>query len=82
MVIVTKCPPVWAAWMTPEHVSKWFTPAPWTVIDYEIDLLPGGTFRTVMRSPDGKEQPNIGCYLEIITADAGPALRHLFRAGT
>ena len=22
---------VWAAWTTPEHVMKWFTPAPWTV---------------------------------------------------
>jgi uncharacterized protein YndB with AHSA1/START domain len=57
---------VWAAWTKPEHVSKWFTPAPWTVADCEIDLRPGGIFRTVMRSPDGKEFPNIGCYLEII----------------
>jgi uncharacterized protein YndB with AHSA1/START domain len=22
---------VWAAWTKPEHVTKWFTPAPWTV---------------------------------------------------
>jgi len=51
---------------TPEHVSKWFTPAPWTVVDCEIDLRPGGIFRTVMRSPDGKEFPNVGCYLEVI----------------
>ena len=20
---------VWAAWTTPEHLMKWFTPAPW-----------------------------------------------------
>jgi uncharacterized protein YndB with AHSA1/START domain len=27
---------VWAAWTTPEHVKKWFTPAPWkTVISLE-----------------------------------------------
>jgi len=57
---------VWAAWTRPEHVKKWFTPAPWTVADCEIDLRPGGIFRTVMRSPDGEEFPNIGCYLEII----------------
>jgi uncharacterized protein YndB with AHSA1/START domain len=57
---------VWAAWTKPEHVSKWFTPAPWTVADCEIDLRPGGIFRTVMRSPDGEESPNVGCYLEII----------------
>ena len=57
---------VWAAWTKPEHVSKWFTPAPWTVADCEIDLRLGGIFRTVMRSPEGKEFPSVGCYLEIV----------------
>jgi uncharacterized protein YndB with AHSA1/START domain len=57
---------VWAAWTKPEHLRKWFTPAPWTVADCEINLRPGGTFRTVMRSPEGKEFPNIGCYLEVV----------------
>jgi uncharacterized protein YndB with AHSA1/START domain len=57
---------VWEAWTTPEHLSKWFTPAPWTVADCEIDLRPGGIFRTVMRSPEGKEFPNVGCYLEVV----------------
>jgi uncharacterized protein YndB with AHSA1/START domain len=57
---------VWAAWTKPEHLSKWFTPAPWTVADCEIDLRPGGIFRTVMRSPEGKEFPNMGCYLEVV----------------
>ena len=65
---VVDVPPslVWAAWTTPEYVRKWFTPAPWQTVDCEIDLRPGGIFRTVMRSPDGKEFPNIGCYLEVI----------------
>ena len=57
---------VWKAWTTPEHLKKWFTPAPWTTIDCEIDLRPGGIFRTVMRSPEGQEFPNVGCYLEIV----------------
>ncbi len=47
-------------------LSKWFTPAPWTVVDCEIDLRPGGIFRTVMRSPEGQEFPNVGCYLEVV----------------
>ncbi|MEO8662653.1 MAG: SRPBCC family protein [Bryobacteraceae bacterium] len=57
---------VWEVWTKPEHVSKWFTPAPWTVTDCEIDLRPGGIFRTTMRSPEGLEFPNVGCYLEVV----------------
>jgi uncharacterized protein YndB with AHSA1/START domain len=57
---------VWAAWTRPEHVVKWFTPAPWTTPHCEIDLRPGGKFLTVMRSPEGEEYPNDGCYLEVI----------------
>jgi len=57
---------VWAAWTKPEHLKKWFTPAPWTTTDCEIDLRPGGIFRTTMRSPEGKEFPNTGCYLEVV----------------
>ena len=54
------------AWTTPEHLVKWFTPAPWETVDCEIDLRPGGIFRTVMRSPEGQDFPNVGCYLEIV----------------
>jgi len=57
---------VWKAWTTPEHLKKWFTPAPWTTVDCEIDLRPGGIFRTVMRAPDGQEHANVGCYLEVV----------------
>ena len=57
---------VWAAWTQPEHIKKWFTPAPWKTIDCEIDLRPGGIFRTVMQSPEGESFPGSGCYLEVI----------------
>jgi uncharacterized protein YndB with AHSA1/START domain len=57
---------VWRAWTTPEHLKKWFTPAPWATVDCEIDLRPGGIFRTVMRSPEGQEFPNVGCFLEVV----------------
>ena len=53
---------VWAAWTKPEHVVKWFTPAPWTTVKCEIDLRVGGAFKSVMRSPEGQEYPNVGCY--------------------
>ena len=57
---------VWAAWTTPEQIKIWFTPAPWRTIDCEIDLRPGGIFRSVMLSPEGQEFPNLGCYLEVV----------------
>jgi uncharacterized protein YndB with AHSA1/START domain len=57
---------VWAAWTRPEHVVRWFTPRPWSTVDCEIDLRPGGIFRTVMRSPEGEDHENVGCFLEVV----------------
>ncbi|EMG12072.1 putative toxin-antitoxin system, toxin component [Leptospira interrogans serovar Grippotyphosa str. LT2186] len=57
---------VWKVWTTPEHLKPWFCPSPWKTIDCEIDLRPGGIFRTTMQSPEGENFPNLGCYLEII----------------
>lgn len=57
---------VWEAWTKPEHLKKWFCPRPWMTTECEIDLRPGGTFRTVMRGPEGQEIDNPGCYLEVI----------------
>jgi len=77
---------VWAAWTTPEHIKKWFTPKPWTTVDCEIDLRPGGIFRTVMRSPEGQDFPHLGCFLEIVpnerlvwTSTLGPGFRPLIK---
>lgn len=87
---VVDVPPhlVWAAWTRPEHLKKWFTPAPWQTVDCEIDLRPGGIFRTVMRSPDGKEFPNAGCWLEVVenqklvwSGALGPGYRPQKQAG-
>ena len=57
---------IWQAWTQPEHLKHWFVPKPWEVSDCEIDLRPGGAFKTVMRSPEGHEFPSVGCYLETV----------------
>lgn len=57
---------VWRAWTEPALLKQWFCPLPWKTIDAEIDLRPGGIFRTTMQSPEGKDFPNSGCYLEVI----------------
>lgn len=57
---------VFAAWTTPALVKRWFTPRPWETAHCEIDLRPGGIFRTVLRGPDGPEVDNTGCWLEVV----------------
>jgi uncharacterized protein YndB with AHSA1/START domain len=57
---------VWRAWTEAELLKPWFCPLPWKTIDCEIDLRPGGIFRTTMQSPEGQTFNNMGCYLEVI----------------
>ena len=57
---------VWRAWTEPKLLMPWFCPLPWKTIDCEIDLRPGGIFRTTMQSPEGVEFPNAGCYLDVV----------------
>ena len=57
---------VWAAWTQPKHIKHWFAPKPWTVSECQIDLRLGGASSITMRSPEGQDFPNTGCYLEII----------------
>lgn len=57
---------IWDAWTRPELLMPWFCPRPWTTIACDIDLRPGGRFLTTMRSPEGQEYPNAGCYLELV----------------
>ena len=73
---------VWLAWTSPEHLKHWFCPKPWMTTECDIDLRPGGKFRTLMRGPNGESQDSTGCYLEIIpnerlvwTAALGPGFR-------
>src|SRR5262245_41418306 len=57
---------VWDCWTIPEHIKVWFTPRPWRTTECEIDLRPGGKFRTVMQGPEGQVFDLAGCYLEIV----------------
>ena len=80
---------VWAAWTRPEHLKQWFCPRPWSVAECDIDLRPGGRFRTVMRSPEGElMDAGDGCYLEVVenhrlvwTSALGPNFRPVSSTG-
>jgi uncharacterized protein YndB with AHSA1/START domain len=56
---------VFDAFTKPELLKRWFGPRGWSLIVCEVDLRVGGTFRFVMRGPDGKEMGMRGIYREI-----------------
>lgn len=57
---------VWRCWTESDLLKQWFTPQPWRTVNAEIDLRPGGIFRTVMEGPAGERNEGQGIYLEII----------------
>lgn len=56
---------VWKAWTTPEHLRRWWAPRPYETPECEMDLRPGGIFRTRMTGPDGFDFDGTGCFLEV-----------------
>lgn len=64
-----KAPPaiVWKAWSTPEHLARWWIPAPIECKVIKLDLRPGGGFETRMREGGEAFQPHVeGCFLEVV----------------
>lgn len=58
---------VFAAWTDPESLKQWFAPRPYAISECEVDLRPGGGFRTAMTSPEGDQLfDNTGCILEVV----------------
>lgn len=60
---------VFDAFTKPELLKRWFGPQGWSLVVCEVDLKVGGTFRFVLRSPDGKEMGMRGVYREIVAPD-------------
>src|SRR5688572_9632971 len=55
---------VFAAWT--RQFAQWWGPHGMRTPFHEMDLRPGGVFRTVMRAPDGTEYPTRGVFLEVV----------------
>lgn len=61
---------VWKAWSRPEHLAKWWIPAPMECKVIKLDLRAGGGFETQMREGDGPFQPHVeGCFLDVAPAE-------------
>jgi len=57
---------VFQAWTDPRHLAQWWGPKGFSNPVCEADARPGGTWRIVMRAPDGTEYPGGGVYREIV----------------
>ena len=57
---------VFNAWTVPALLKQWFAPLPWTTSKVETDVRVGGCSLIAMRSPDGKEYPSHGVYLDVV----------------
>jgi uncharacterized protein YndB with AHSA1/START domain len=56
---------VWEAWTDARHADKWWGPAGFSNETIEHDFRVGGSWRHIMRGPDGKDYPNRKQYLQI-----------------
>ncbi|MFJ8540783.1 SRPBCC domain-containing protein [Streptomyces sp. NPDC093586] len=53
---------VWEAWTTPDQYAQWAHAAPGSV---EMDVRPGGAWKSTMLTPDGGAFPLTGSYVEV-----------------
>lgn len=62
---IMEAPPerVFEVWT--RQFTRWWGPHGMSTPVCEMDLRPGGIFRTVMRAPDGTEYPTKGIFLEV-----------------
>ncbi len=56
---------VFEAFTQPELLQRWFGPRGWSMPVCEVDLKVGGTFRFVLRGPDGNDMRMPGTYREL-----------------
>jgi uncharacterized protein YndB with AHSA1/START domain len=56
---------VFALWTEPEQLIKWWGPEGFDVPEHDMDVRPGGRWRTTMRSPDGNRFTVSGVYRSI-----------------
>ena len=63
---VIAAPParLFRAWTN--QLPLWWGPHGMTTPFCEMELRPGGSFRTILRAPDGTEYPTRGVFLEIV----------------
>lgn len=57
---------VWEAWTDPGQIVKWWGPRGFTLTVEEMDVRPGGLWRSTMHGPDGTEYLNDCVFTEVV----------------
>jgi uncharacterized protein YndB with AHSA1/START domain len=57
---------VYAAWIDPQKMMRWYAPAGTDTLAAETDARVGGRFRVLMRTADGQEHDVSGVYREVV----------------
>ena len=67
---VLDAPPilVYKAWTEPEHMVRWMGPRGFTAPSAKMDVRPGGQYRALIRSGEGKGYWFRGVYREVVEA--------------
>jgi uncharacterized protein YndB with AHSA1/START domain len=60
---------VFKAWTEPERIRQWWGPRGFTTLSCEMDLRPGGAWRTRSRSPEGTDHNEHGVFQEIVAPE-------------
>lgn len=63
-----KCSPetLFSCWTDPRHLAKWWGPEGMNAPVIDLDVKPGGRWRTVMRNDKGEEFKVQGVYREVM----------------
>lgn len=59
---------VYKAWTEPEHMVRWMGPKGFTAPSAKLDVRPGGEYRALIRSAEGKDYWFRGVYREVVEA--------------
>ncbi len=57
---------VFKVWTQPEHLVRWWGPEGFTTPSCRMDVRPGGDYRTVIRSAEGREHRMCGTFREVV----------------
>ena len=60
---------VFKAWTDPRHLARWWGPAGYTLLECDMDVRPGGSYRYCMGSPEGTKHFVQGVFGEVVEPD-------------